>query len=98
MLPLAGTGYLVGRGLMYLGPQAFDFAAAPLDQQSEYEYEVDDGDTFTVIAWSGVVPSNIKIEDPHARNVAPDVSRQSIRLVENLVAEGEPMRIVQENV
>jgi hypothetical protein len=98
MLPLAGTGYLVGRGLTYLGPQAFDSVAAPLDQQSEYEYEVDNGETLTVIAWSGVVPSNIKIEDPKARNLAPDVSRQSIRLVENLVAEGESMRIVQENV
>lgn len=98
MLPLAGTGYLVGSGLMYLGPTTFDSAASPLDQQSQYECEMDNGDTLTVIAWSGEVPSNIKVEDPHVRDVAPEVSRKSIRLVETLVADGEPMRIVQENV
>jgi len=98
MLPLSGTGYLVGPGLAYHGPQTFDSTAAPLDQLSEYEYEMDNGDSLTVVAWSGVVPSNIKVEDPQVRDVAPDVSRKSIRLVETLVADGEPMRIVQENV
>jgi len=98
MLPLSGTGYLVGPGLEYHGPQTFDSTAAPLDQLSEYECEMDNGDSLTVVAWSGVVPSNIKVEDPQVRDVAPDVSRKSIRLVETLVADGEPMRIVQENV
>jgi len=98
MLPLSGTGYLVGPGLEYHGPQTFDSTAAPLDQLSEYGYEMDNGDSLTVVAWSGVVPSNIKVEDPQVRDVAPDVSRKSIRLVETLVADGEPMRIVQENV
>lgn len=98
MLPLSGTGYLVGPGLEYHGPKKFDSTAAPLDQLSEYECEMDNGDSMTVVAWSGVVPSNIKVEDPQVRDVAPDVSRKSIRLVETLVADGEPMRIVQENV
>jgi len=98
LIPLSGAGYLVGRGLEYRGPQTFDSTAAPLDQLSEYECEMGNGDSLTVVAWSGVVPSNIKVEDPQVRDVAPDVSRKSIRLVETLVADGEPMRIVQENV
>lgn len=98
MLPLSGTGFLVADGLTYQGPELFDASAAPLDQRSEYEYEIDNGSSLRVIAWSGIVPSNIKIEDPQPRDVAPDLSRRSIRLVETFTANGEPMRVIQESV
>lgn len=98
MLPLSGTGFLVAEGLTYQGPELFDASAAPLDQKSEYEYEIDNGSSLRVIAWSGIAPSNIKVEDPQSRDVAPDLSRRSIRLVETLTANGEPMRVIQESV
>ena len=98
MLPQAGSGYLVGTGLVYRGPTLFDSSASPIDQEIDYEWELSDGEKINIIAWSSSLPAAIEVIDGAVRNVPVQDAKHVIRWVGTLQAEGVDIELVQRGV
>lgn len=98
MLPPAGSGYLVGRGLTYRGPTQFDAGASPTDQDTDYEWALPDGEEVNIIAWSSSSPAAIEVIDGSVRSLPIEGAKHVIRWVGTLQAEGIDIELVQRGV
>lgn len=98
LLPPEGSGYLIGAGLAYRGPTQFDASASPINQAVEYEWELSDGETIRLIAWSSSLPTAIEILDGSVQNLPVQTTKHVIRWVGELQAQGADFELVQRGV
>jgi hypothetical protein len=103
MLPLKGTGFLVGTKLRYLGPTEFDSSGLPQDQVDAYDadkidFAVDAGEEVHVVAWSGATPSAIEITPFNGPQPSVETTRQTIRWSGDVVGLSDSVSVSQKDV